>query len=207
MFPVLIFIRYGFRLATGLCLANCADESALFAICSCFAIIVVCFTLVFKQSYHPALIPPLLEVTVLVSISTEVPSVCWCPLVAKVRTSSCSHGCHENLPAVPHNCTRAPLTFLGTSSQAHLLATSLIIDNYINSLGCFVFFLCSYYIDPDVAVEFLEREKEKVWGLIISVYYMDQGVDLSEIVWIGRKQELIRLMIIINPTSFSLMAY
>ena len=32
----------------------CADESALFAICSCFAIIVVCSTLFCKQSYYAA---------------------------------------------------------------------------------------------------------------------------------------------------------
>ena len=178
----------------------------LFAICSCFAIIAVCFPLFCKQSYHPAPIPPLLEVTMLVSISTEVPSVWRCRWVATGRTGSCSHGCHENLLAVPHNCTGPPPTFLGTSSQAHLLATSLIIDNYINSLGCFVFFVLLLY-RARCCSWVPGKRKRKGLGLIISVYYMDQGVDLLEIVWIDRKQELIRVIIIINPTSFSLMAY
>ena len=41
---------------------------------------------------------------------------------------------------------------------------SLIIDKYINSgLRCFVVLLLYNNIEPDVAAEFLEREKEKVW--------------------------------------------
>ena len=47
-------------------------------------------------------------------------------MVAAGRAGSRLQGRHGNLPAVPHTCAEPPPTSHGTSSQAHLLAISLI---------------------------------------------------------------------------------
>ena len=67
-----------------------------------------------------------------------------------------SHGPHGNLLAVPHTCTGPSPTFHGTSSQAHLLATSLTVNSISASFLTYlleqrVFKRCLLYSCPAIS--------------------------------------------------------
>ena len=49
--------------------------------------------------------------------------------MAAGRAGAHFQGCHGKLPVVPHTCAGLPPTLLGTSSQADLLAMSLMLDS------------------------------------------------------------------------------
>ena len=98
----------------------CADESAIFAICSCFAIIAV-FLHCFARKFATLPLPPLLGVFPLKFVQCDGAS--WWPQAGLVPT-------HKVAMETSLQCLilaqDPPPTILGTSSQAHLLAMSLM---------------------------------------------------------------------------------
>ena len=112
---------------------RCADKSAFFPICSCFAILAVCSTLFRQQIYYPALLT-------LPCWKSEPGKHCvrqvfplkflrcdgsgWWPLAGLVL----AHTVAMETSLLCFILARGPPpTFLGTSSQAHLLAMSLML--------------------------------------------------------------------------------